>query len=236
MRAFIAPLFPLLALLVLPALPAAAHDLWLEKDGGGLTLRQGHKYSAHAGAETLPYEAGFVREAVCLDAAGRLAPLAVGKTTPWKTAADCAALLVAASSGYWTKTAWETRNQPKTGITGALKSWLSEESVKRIARWTPGADRPLGAGLEITPAVDPFALRPGDKLIVQVTDRQQPLAGVPVAYGGDTRGTTGADGRIAIRLRQGGMQLISASVESPLADGRADTAIRAAALQFELPQ
>jgi nickel transport protein len=59
---------------------------------------------------------------------------------------------------------------------------------------------------------------------------------VPVAYGGDTRGVTGADGRIAIRLRQGGVQLIAASVETPLNDGKADVAIRGAILQFELPK
>ena len=29
-----------------------AHDLWLEREAGGITLYQGHKYSAHgAGAE-----------------------------------------------------------------------------------------------------------------------------------------------------------------------------------------
>lgn len=226
---------PFLALL--PTLPALAHDLWLERAaaGGGLTLHQGHRYSSHGGAETIPYEAGYVREALCLDAGGRAKPLAVGRTTPWTTDADaCAAVRVAASSGYWTKTPWETRNVPKTGIAGAIRSWLSEESVKRIDRWVPGADRPLSADLEITPTIDPLVLKPGDKLIVLVTENRLPKANVPVAYGGDTRGATGEDGRIAIRLRRGGMQLITASVEKPLADGKADVAIRGAVLQFEL--
>ena len=48
--------------------------------------------------------------------------------------------------------------------------------------------------------------------------------------------TTGNDGKIAIRIRHGAMQLISASVETPLADGKADTVIRASTLQFELPK
>jgi nickel transport protein len=225
------------SLLILLAFPAAAHDLWLERESGGLTLYQGHKYSAHGGAETIPYDANFVKEVLCLEASGRTKPLAPSKTAPWKsTTTDCATTRVAVSSGYWTKTPWETRNVPKSEVSGAIKSWLSEESVKRIDRWTPGADRPLSAGLEITPTVDPLSIKPGDKLVVLVTENRLPKAGVPVAYGGDTRGVTGADGRIAIRLRQGGVQLIAASVETPLNDGKADVAIRGAILQFELPK
>lgn len=225
----------LFLLLLSPAVPALAHDLWLERESGGITLLQGHRHSSHGGAETIPYDASFVREALCLEANGRAKSLVPAKATPWRTTAtDCAAIRIAASSGYWTKTPWETKNVPKTGVAGAIRSWLSEESVKRIDRWVPGADRPLSEGTEITPTVDPLTLKPGDKLIVLVTENRQPKAGVPVAYGGDTRGATGADGRIALRLRQAGMQLISASIETPLTDGKADVAIRSAILQFEI--
>jgi hypothetical protein len=55
-----------------------------------------------------------------------------------------------------------------------------------------------------------------------------------VAYDGDVRGATAEDGSIALRLRHAGMQTISASFEAPLADGKADTVIRAATLNFEL--
>jgi nickel transport protein len=226
-----------LLLLLLPALPAAAHDLWLEREGGSIVLYQGHKHSSHGGAETIPYDVTFVKEVLCLEATGRSKPLALAKASPWRTATtDCSSIRVSVSSGYWTKTAWETKNVPKTGMTGAIKSWLSEESVKRIDRWGPGADRPLSDGLEITPAIDPLTMKPGDKLIVLVTENHQPKAGVPVAYCGDTRGVTGEDGRIAVRIRQGGMQMIAASVETPIADGKADVAIRSTILQFELPK
>jgi nickel transport protein len=223
--------------LLLPALPACAHDLWLDRESGGVTLYQGHKYSAHGGAETIPYDAGFVKEALCLDASGRTKPLALLIITPWRTGtADCAAIRISASSGYWTKTPWETRNVPRTGVTGAIRSWLSEESVKRIDRWVPGADRPLSSDMEITPTVDPLVLKAGDKLVVLVTEGGRPRADVAVAYAGETRGTTGPDGRIAIRLRRGGTQMITASIEVPLTDGKADVVIRGAILQFELPQ
>jgi nickel transport protein len=94
----------------------------------------------------------------------------------------------------------------------------------------------MGTGLEITPTVDPFKVAIDDKLTVLVTENRKPKSGVPVAYQGETRGATGEDGRIAIRIRTGGMQLVSASIEVPLSDGKADTVIRATALQFELPK
>lgn len=221
-------------LLFVLALPAAAHDLWLDRDSAGYVLYQGHRHSAHAGAEVVPYEANAVKSATCLDAGGGTTFLIPGKSHPVKLAGDCTALLVAFSTGYWTKTTWETRNAPKTGVAGVMKSWLSEDAVKRIDRWTPTVAQPLSAGLEITPVSDPFKLAIDDKLTVLVTENRKPKSGVPVAYQGDTRGTTGDDGRIAIRIRQGGMQLVSASIEAPLADDKADTAIRAAALQFEI--
>lgn len=230
MRPSIAPALLLFALSPL----AQAHDLWFEQDGAAYILLQGHRHSAHAGAETIAYDPAHVREALCLGDDGKLRPLAIGKTAPVKLAASCHAVWANFVSGYWTKTAWETRNQPKTGISGVLKSWYSEESVKRIDRWQPSLTRPLGNGLEISPQSDPLALKPGDKLTVLVSEGGKPLAGIPVAYAGDTRGATGEDGRIAIRLRQGGVQLIAASLETPLADGKADTSMRSAALQFEI--
>ena len=225
----------LVLLLCLPALPAAAHDLWLEKEGSGHVLLQGHRSGAHAGAERVPYAAGFVQQALCADAQGKMKPLAVAAGHPAKLSGDCAALFVAASSGYWTKTAWETRNAPKAGIAGVLKSWRVEDSVKRLNRWSAALARPLTAGLEITPVDDPFRLGVDDKLAVRVTLGGKPRAGVPVAYDGATRGATGDDGTVVLRIRHGGLQMIAASLESPLEDGQADTLIRATTLNFELP-
>lgn len=228
-------LLPLLAVLTV-APPALAHDLWLEKDGKRWTLYQGHRLSSHAGADTLPYGSSFVSDARCLDVRGGPRPLAVLGTSPWTASGDCAALRVDVSSGYWSKTPWETKNLPKNEVPGVLKSWLSTDSLKRLERWSPVFALPLGGGLEIAPTTDPFALKPGDKLVVRVTLDGQPRAGVPVAYHGDTRGETDPDGRVAIRLRHPGIQLISASVDMPLKDGKADVETRAATLEFELPQ
>ncbi len=222
-------------LLCLPALPAAAHDLWLEKEGSGHVLLQGHRTGAHAGAERVPYEAGFVQQALCADAQGKTRPLTVAAGYPAKIPGDCAALFVTASSGYWTKTAWETKNAPKTGIAGVLKSWRSEDSVKRVSRWSAALAQPLTPGLEITPVDDPFRLGVDDKFTVRVTLAGKPRANVPVAYDGATRGATSDDGTVVLKIRHGGLQMIAASLETPLDDGKADTLIRATTLNFELP-
>lgn len=216
--------------------PATAHDLWLEKDGKRLTLYQGHRLSTHSGAEIMAYGGSFVTAAQCFDARGGLRPLGVLGTSPWTAVGDCTALLLTVSSGYWSKTPWETKNVPKPQAPGAIKSWLSSDNLKRLERWSPACAHPFSTGLEIVPQGDPFSLKPDDKLVVRVFRAGQPLAGVPVAYHGDTRGTTDPDGRIAIRLRHAGIQLISASIEVALQDGKADVEILAATLQFELPQ
>jgi len=91
------------------SLPAQAHDLWLEKTGKHFVLYQGHRHSAHAGAETLPYDKQFVTGAQCLDARAALRPLTVIATAPWSATGDCAALIIDVSSGYWSKTPWETK-------------------------------------------------------------------------------------------------------------------------------
>jgi nickel transport protein len=228
--------FTRIALLLLaPALPAAAHDLWLEKEGGGHVLLQGHRSGAHAGAERVPYAPDFVKQALCADAQGKTRTLAFSAAYPTRFAGECAALVVSASSGYWTKTAWETKNAPKSGVSGVLKSWRSEDSVKRLERWSAQLARPLSSGLEITPVEDPFRLGVDDKIIVRVTLDGKPRAGVPVAYDGATRGATGEDGTVVLKIRHGGLQMIAASIETPLDDGKADTLIRATTLNFELP-
>ncbi len=221
-------------LLALFACSAQAHELWLEKQGERWTLKQGHAHGGHAGEKSVPYDAGFVRAARCLDAGGAARPLAITSPSPWTASGACAALHVEVSSGYWSKTPWETRNAPRNETPGALKSWLSRDTLRFIDK--RAAVRPQGEGLEILPEGDPFALKPGDKLVVRVMQDGKPLAGAPVAYRGQARGATDTEGRIAVRLRTAGTQLISTSVELPLSDGKADVEIRAATLQFELPK
>lgn len=227
------PLPPLTLLLAcLLSFPALAHDLWLEAEKGALVLYQGHRHSAHAGSDQEPYDPAIFQGARC----GSTLVQPLSRSYPLRFAGDCPRLQLSLSSGYWTKTPWETRNTPKTGVSGVLKSWRSEERLTRLGRWDNQLAQPLGEGLEVLPASDPFSLKPGEKLLVRVFDGGKPAADVAVAYGDSTRGSTGPDGSINLRLRHWGVQLISASRETPLDDGKADRLVRSATLQFELPQ
>ena len=74
---------------------ASAHDLWLEKEDGGLGLYYGHKYSAHGGATFLEYQVEWVREALCFDAAGARISFQSEEIHPFRMRGECAAAHVA---------------------------------------------------------------------------------------------------------------------------------------------
>jgi uncharacterized GH25 family protein len=219
---------------LLAAVGAHAHDYWIEPESDAQVLYQGHLYSSHAGEQRVPCDPAIVRAVECLRASGERASLPRPAGYPLRLPGGCAAVLVETSSGYWAQTLTGTVNKPKTEVFGALRGWLSQESIKLVNAWLPALAAPLGDGLELVPLADPRAVAPGDKLRLLVTWQRRPRAGATVAYQGDARGVTGADGTINIRLRAAGRQVISASVEEPLADPRADRIVRATILQFDL--
>lgn len=213
---------------------ALAHDLWLEREAGGWVLYQGHRHSTHAGAEIVPYATEAVRQVECLDAHGQPREVTLRRGNPVRIEGDCAVLRIAFSSGYWSKTPWGSVNRPKNEVANALDAWIAEEYVQWIGAWGPAVTRPWPRALTLTPRGDPAALRPGDKLVLRLQRGGQPVAGAAVAYQGEVRGQTDADGVIRIRLRQPGIQHLQASVESRFDDARANRRIETATLQFEL--
>lgn len=224
-----------IALLALLAGSASAHDYWIERSGDAYTVYQGHVYSKHEGESRVTYDPSIIKRAVCAQD-GAVTPLEPARSYPVRFNARCGAILVEVSSGYWAQTLTETMPKPRNEVRGAIRGWRSEEAVKRVDRWTPALARPLSDGLEITLVEDPFQLKPGDKLRLLVTWRGKPRAGVAVAYDGNARGVTGADGQANVRIRQGGIQMLSASFEEPLQDPLADKIVRGAILQLELPK
>jgi len=94
--------------------------------------------------------------------------------------------------------------------------------------------KPLTQELELVPLENPITLQAGAKLHLRAYFHGKPAANVTVAYFGKPRGVSGADGTVNIRLNEPGFQLIQASLELPLNDGKADKAIHSAALQFEI--
>lgn len=230
------PFVPLvLAGLVVGSAAVSAHDLWIEPEAGGYRVLYGHHPRvSHEGARELPYAADTVKSVVCLDAAGARRPATVGSSSPVRIEGDCAVLYVLTSSGYWTKTTAGTRNLRKTEAASPLAAWQSFESVKHLAAWGSAAAGPVGAPLEIVPEQDPLALRDGDKLGVRVLADGKPVAGAVVSYDGKTRGETGPDGRVNVRVRHGGLQLIQAAVRTPHPGPEADEVVHTTALTFAL--
>jgi len=214
---------------------AVAHDLWLESAPGGYLLYQGHRHSFHEGDEIVPYAPAFTRRAVCLHADGRALSLSLDGRYPAHFAGPCDALLVEVSSGTWTTTTQGTRNQPPDGLAGVVRSWRTLETVKRIDTWSDSMPQPAGDALELVPLNDPLALRPRDKLRLLVALEGEPQAGVTVAYDGEPRGVTGADGLINLRIRRAGRQLITASTRTPADEPGIDYVLHAATLQFDIP-
>lgn len=228
------PLFSL-PLLLLPTM-AASHDLWIERDttGGLLSLAYGHEGSGHTGAKRLEYKVEAVKQSTCFNASGLSVTAERGRAYPATLKGSCAATWFFLSSGYWSKTPYGTKNLPKNEAGATLSSWLSLESVKRIDAWSPALARPLTQEFELAPLENPLTLKSGDKLRVQAFFQGKPVAGVTLAYFGKPRGVTGADGKLNIRLKQPGLQLIQASLEQPLDDVQADKAIHASTLQFDI--
>lgn len=223
------------ALALLMAGNAYAHDYWVDRSGETYTLYQGHVFSQHAGEARVPYDPAIVSRVVCSQQDARAATLEPVRAYPLRVTAACAAVLFELSSGYWSQTLTDTVQKPRNEVRGALRGWRSEETVKRIDRWTPAAARPLSEGLELTLLEDPFQLRPGDKLRLLATWRGRPLAGAAIAYDGAARGVTGPDGQANLRVRHGGIQTLSASFEEAVqADPLADKVVRATILQLEL--
>lgn len=225
---------PFLVLLGSISAPLLAHDLWVERDTLLHTLSYGHERSGHEGAKRLEYKPETVRQAECFSATGQEQKAERGKAYPVTLKGDCAASWFLVSTGYWSKTPYGTKNLPKSEAGAVIDSWLSVEAVKRVDRWGEGLARPLTKELELVPTDNPLALKPGDKLRLCAYYQGKPAANVTVAYFGKPRGVSGTDGMVNIRLAEPGFQLVQASLETPLSDGKADKTIQTSSLQFQI--
>jgi len=223
-----------LLLMVLASGLAQAHDYWLDPDGDDYLLYRGHRHSGHQGEDLVPYDPAIVTRAHCAGADGAVREVPPSRTYPSRIPGPCAAVLVEADSGTWSHTHTGTRqgtgNEPKS----MTRTWQALESVKLLNGWAPGLGRPLSQALEITSPQDPTGLAPSEKLRLLVTLAGRPKAGVSVAYDGETRGVTGANGLINLKVRHGGTQVVSASIEEPSAKGDGSSLLHSTVLTFVL--
>ena len=128
---------------------------------------------------------------------------------------------------------------------GGVRRWRERytKHAKAVVRVTspqrpaPAADstwrEPLGTALELVPAVDPTAVRPGGVLLVRLLAAGQPRPFTAIGFTGPAAGRdqllrTDADGRVAFPVPQGGRWMVRAVVlrrsASPALDWESDFA------------
>lgn len=166
--------------LLLASSPAFAHSVWLQPNKDGkLVIENGD-----AGEPSDPYDPARITKSWGVDKDGKPAPVVIERAeksatlNPHPTAAITAALF---DNQYWAKGQdgkWS--NGPKGTVANPTIAGPSYKYPKAILQQTAGYAAPLGLGLEIVPLNDPFALKPGDKLTVQVLLQGKPLAGADV--------------------------------------------------------
>lgn len=216
--------------MVLVAPLAWGHDLWIERESDSYVLYYGHR-----GEDRLEYPPAWVREAHRFDETGATIPLPAAEATPYRAPALGCGCYLLISSGIWTKTPYGTEPVERSAAKMPLRSWRSMEGVKRIDRWSPVLAAPVTKDLEITPLNNPLSLETGDKIRLMITFEGQPVSGVPVAYDGEVRGASGEDGRVNLRIRHAGLQMIQASHSIPAPENpEIDETIWSATLNLEL--
>jgi nickel transport protein len=219
-----------LVLLAAPA-AAAAHDLWLERDGDGFALRYGDR-----GGEVLGLDAAKVKSVRCVDG-GSSRDLRAGAAAGPKelrVGGRCEVVSAFLDGGFWTLTPDGEQNLPKTQVPGAVRSWASRQFAKWVDAHAPSARQPVGDELEIVPASDLARLREGDKATFRVLSHGAPVTGAAVAVGHKVIGETDRAGEVRLRLRSRGLETISASVRRPLSSPQADALVLEASLSFEV--
>ena len=226
----------LVLILMLVWVPAHGHDLWLQRSQEGLTLLSGHRTGhSHKGeAELVEYRPEIVLRADCFDVDGKRLEAVVSHESPVRISGGCGAVFVLTSTGYWSKTAHGTKNLSKKNAQSPIKSWLSFESTKRIDGWNPAFSRPMTSDLEITPLDDPLSLGPDAELWLLVTLQKTPVQGATITCDEEPMGVTDKDGRVAVKIRRGGFQMIEARHAVPLKSDDADESVHVTNLCFEI--
>ena len=231
-----------LGLVLLLYYPSDAHDYWYEFEDQDYVLYRGHHFIKHEGEpegeKVVPYDPDIIKHVYCASSDGVIRTIDPPPHYPARIPGPCAALTVEMDTGYWSKTLTETFNQSKEKVPDAVYSWRALESTKLLNSWTDThITEPLSDGLEILLEKNPFVLENGQKLRLLVMLEGKPLEGVTMAYDGKTRGVTGKDGKMNIRVRHGGLQVITGSIKEPPRDrNKADKLVRATALFFQLPE
>jgi len=220
-------------MVILNGASAGAHDVFWSAGAVADTLMEGHlSHHAHGGSTNEPLAAVRITWLATIDADGVRHEPPIPTVAPVTVASAGVADFALVDWGWSTKTANGTVNRHPSEVARPLQGWRSQETVKHLRGWHPVLAAPLGRGLELTPLTDPRLLSPGDKFTVIVTLDGSPVEGAAVACGGDARTASGRDGKVNVRLRAAGLQVVRASLRRPDADLPQYEDVRTAVLTF----
>jgi len=164
-----------LGLALLLAGPAAAHSVWIEPDSAGrLMINNGDPGDLDS------YDPARVTKAWAYDKDGKAVAAEVDrmdKSAAVKPAGNAALVAAYFDNKYWAKGQdgkWS--NGPKGTVANPTIAGPSYKMPKTYLAPVATFAKPLGLDLEIVPQADPATLTAGEKLIVQVLLKGQPLA------------------------------------------------------------
>ncbi len=200
-------------LVMVPGL-AGAHEFWIEAKGQELLLVFGH------GANRADFDVNNVKAVGALDRSGAAIPVATEKrekAVALKVSGEAALVHAEVDNGYWCKTIYGWKNVGKTKASRVVEAIRSMNYAKSLLSGGDVATRPVpGLALDIVPRADPFQMRAGETLALQVLFQGRPLPGAEVT-GSDHQkvGTTDPQGLVEVTLSEGG-QLVVVTIKEPL--------------------
>lgn len=212
---------------------AGAHDLWIERTTRGFLVRAGH-----AGHEATPLDVSAVSEVRCARAGEPVHSLSPrpDRRGAVRVQGSCEAVSALVDHGFFVLTPDGEKHLRKREAPDAVRSWRSRQFAKWIDARVPGAAALLGDALEIVPVTDLAHARVGEKVTVRVLLEGRPARGAIVSTGHERLGETSSAGEARVKVRHGGFQSISATLQRPLGTPDADSEVLEASLSFEVPR
>ncbi len=229
------PLWFFIGLGVLSALvPAAfAHDFWIEPSGGEFILTFGH------GQQREEFDPSRVKSVKAFSHEGReidIRRFKKEKGLLLQPAQPPSWIHAEIDNGYWSKTIYGWKNLPKRKASRVVEAHRSYNYSKLLITWNPALQGPVkGARLDIALLKNPWELKAGAAVPVQVFLNGKPIAGVEIeGLEHKIIGATDQAGRADIRLSRG-RHLLSVSYKEPVKDDPdADYLNCTATLTFEV--
>jgi uncharacterized GH25 family protein len=259
--------FALVASLLTASMPLGAHDFWIEPTGFtadvgrvlGVKLRVGQEFHG----DPVPRSDELIGDFVAVDTLGR-------RQIVGRDGADPAGMLRVLAPGL-TIVGYRSRPSPVTLAPDIFSAYLEEEGLDPViaARARSGtsrregreifsraaktlvrsgaaasgsSDRSLGFPIELVAGRNPYGMRLGDSLPVQLTFRGAPLSGALIVAFNQRhpfhklRGRSDRDGRATFTIDEPGPWLVKAVHMVPAPAGSdADWESFWASLTFEMP-